>query len=175
MGGRSRRRGRSELTCRAVSKARRLAEAIPIARLMAVAFRSVIDELHRRLRKRGWQDVRPVYGFVLLSARGEGTTGGDVAELMGATKQAASKLIETMEELDYVRRVADGRDARIKRVVLTPRGRRLLDAVEKIYEEIEAEWAEQIGRQQVEAMRSGLAAVLRAGNGGALPAILTSP
>jgi hypothetical protein len=41
----------------------------PLARLFAIACRSLIDGLHTRLATRGWSDVRPAFGFVLLAAR----------------------------------------------------------------------------------------------------------
>jgi hypothetical protein len=41
----------------------------PLARLFAIAYRLLIDSLHERLQARGWTDVRPAYGFVLLAAR----------------------------------------------------------------------------------------------------------
>ena len=47
---------------------------IPLARLFAMAYRDLIDGLHERLRARGWHDVRPAFGFVLLAARDESTT-----------------------------------------------------------------------------------------------------
>ena len=64
-------------------------EPIPLARLLAMSFRTMIDELHARLGQRGWSDVRPAYGFVLLALRDGPTSAKDVAALMGTTKQAA--------------------------------------------------------------------------------------
>ena len=42
------------------------ADGQPLARLFAIAYRLLIDGLHERLRARGWTDVRPAFGFVLL-------------------------------------------------------------------------------------------------------------
>ena len=42
--------------------------APPLARLFAIAYRSLVDGLHEELRARGWDDVRPAYGFALLAA-----------------------------------------------------------------------------------------------------------
>ncbi|MGZ4707056.1 MAG: hypothetical protein ACXWCM_19510, partial [Acidimicrobiales bacterium] len=65
-------------------------QQVPIARLLAMAYRMQMDGLHDRLRAAGWTDVRPAFGFVLLAARDRPTTGTDLAELMGTSKQAAS-------------------------------------------------------------------------------------
>ena len=70
-------------------------QPVPLARLFAMACRDFIEQLHERLRERGWKDVRPAFGFVLLGARDGDTTVTAIAELTGSTKQAASKLAAT--------------------------------------------------------------------------------
>lgn len=148
-----------------------MTDDVPLARLFAMAFRYLIDELHARLVDKGWPGMRPPYGFVLVAARERPLTSGAIAELMGMTKQAASKLVDAMEGEGYVSRRVDGGDARAKRVELTPLGRKLLAAVEEIYADLEAEWAEVVGRPRVEAVRADLLAVLRATHDGALPPV----
>ncbi|MCA9592392.1 MAG: MarR family transcriptional regulator [Myxococcales bacterium] len=138
---------------------------------MAMAFRSLIDGLHERLAARGYGDIRPAYGFVLLSCRQAPMSVGDVATLLGFTKQAASKLVDNMESDGYVRRVAHESDARARRVQLTAKGRRALTAVESIYAELESGWADVIGERKVEDLRRALDTVLRAQNDGELPAV----
>lgn len=147
-------------------------DAVPLARLFAMAFRSLVDDLHRHLGDRGWDDIRPVYGFVLLAARDEpATTAADVRRLLGATKQAASKVLAAMEAADLVRRRPDREDGRAKLVQITDRGRRLLEDVETIYAELEADWAAVLGAGVVEAVRRDLTTVLRAQHGGDLPPV----
>ena len=51
-----------------------VASSLPLARLMGMAFRQMIDDLHAALRDQGWDDVRESYGFVLLAIREEETT-----------------------------------------------------------------------------------------------------
>jgi DNA-binding MarR family transcriptional regulator len=143
----------------------------PLARLVAMAYRSLVDDLHRRLRDRGWSDVRPSFGFVLLAAREQPVTSTELAALMETTKQAASRLAGDMVEAGYLVQVAGGGDARRRPLTLSGRGRRLLRDVEAIYRELEAGWAEQIGERGVERMRRDLTAALVARHGGALPAI----
>ncbi len=145
---------------------------VPLARLMAMAFRHLIDELHTRLAKQGYTDVRPAYGYVLLAARSTPTTtGADVAELLGMTKQAASKLIDSMEQGGYVKRRPRGDDARAKEIALTARGHKFLTTVEAIYRELEADWAGVIGKQRLEALRRDLRLVLETAHGGFLPPV----
>jgi DNA-binding MarR family transcriptional regulator len=147
------------------------AAAIPLARLMAMAFRTLIDDLHAQLARHGWKDVRPAYGYVLLAGRDGSITVTEVAVLLGMTKQAASKLVETMVSEGYLRRGEHPDDARSKQLKLSAKGARLLRVVESIYAEIEAEWAAIIGAPALERMRTDLTRVLRGLHDGGLPAI----
>ena len=143
----------------------------PLARLFAIAYRLLIDGLHERLRARGWSDVRPAFGFVLLAARDEPTTSTELAALMGTTKQAASKLVDTMVATGYVRRAVGTDDARQRPIRLTPRGNQLLSAVEEIYVELEREWADIIGPAQLRQIRDDLLRVLTVAHHGELPPV----
>jgi len=144
---------------------------VPLARLFAIAYRHLVVGLHEGLVARGWRDVRPPYGYVLLACRDRPTTSGELATLLGVSKQAASKLVDGMVEASLVRRTTSRTDSRAKLVALTPRGRRLLVVVEEIYAELEAEWDAVAGRPTVAAVRDGLVTVLTAAYGGALPPV----
>jgi DNA-binding MarR family transcriptional regulator len=143
---------------------------IPLARLFVVAYRELIDRLHEKLRTRGWTDVRPSFGFVLLAVRNEPITATALAALLGTTKQATSKLLDAMDTAGYVQR-ADADDGRQRPVELTTRGRELLATVEHIYVELEKEWAATVGDDEITRMRNALTTVLTQNTGGRLPPI----
>jgi DNA-binding MarR family transcriptional regulator len=144
---------------------------VPLARLFAMAYRQLVVALHERLVDRGWRDVRPHYGYVLLACRDRPTTSGELATLLGVSKQAASKLVDGMVDASLLRRTRSAEDSRTKLVALTPRGRRLLVVVEEIYGELEAEWAAVVGAPTVSAVRDGLVTVLTSAYGGELPPV----
>jgi DNA-binding MarR family transcriptional regulator len=150
------------------------ADRPPLARLFAIAYRSLIDGLHVELAARGWVDVRPAFGFVLLATHDKATTVTALADLMGTTKQASSKLVDAMEEAGYVRRASAPDDGRQRPVEITARGRRLLTAVEQIYGELEAGWAKQVGSKNLELVRSTLVEVLADSGDGRLPPVRPS-
>ncbi|MEP6650043.1 MAG: MarR family transcriptional regulator [Lapillicoccus sp.] len=143
----------------------------PLARLFAMAYRHLVDALHERLRARGWDDVRPAFGFALLAARDTPTTTSELATLMGTTKQAASKLAATMIEAGYLVQRADADDARRRPLALGPRGTRLLADVEEIYRELEAEWAHLIGASDLEHLRTTLRTAVVSLHAGELPPV----
>jgi len=147
------------------------AEPQPMARLFATGYRALVDGLHERLAARGWTDVRPNFGFVLLACRTAPIRSTDIAQLLGVSKQAASKVVDAMEEGGYVRRTEHPEDHRAKLVALTPRGHQLLAEVEEVYRALETKWAGVLGRGRLEALRADLTMVLMATHGGRLPVI----
>lgn len=152
-----------------------LAGPVPLARLLASAYRWLIDELHRRLSERGWTDVRPSYGFVLLSLRDSAMTPTALARRLDITKQAASKLAEAMIGAELVSSSPHGTDGRQRELSLTSRGVQLLGVVEEIYAELEQEWADRIGRGRVEDVRASLTSVLTEFHSGVLPPVRPGP
>ncbi|MEO5817442.1 MAG: MarR family winged helix-turn-helix transcriptional regulator [Gemmatimonadaceae bacterium] len=147
------------------------ASPVPLARLLALAYRQLIDELHLRLAAEGYADVRPTFGYVLLALREQPTTGADIALLLGVTKQAASKLIDVMEHGGYVRRDTHSDDARAKTIAITAKGRKVLVTMEAIYRDLEAGWAHITSKKRVEALRTDLRKIVEAAHGGQLPAV----
>ncbi|NYJ05729.1 MarR family winged helix-turn-helix transcriptional regulator [Petropleomorpha daqingensis] len=146
---------------------------VPLARLFAMAYRLLVDDLHERLAGRGWVGVRPAFGYVLLALRAGPVSLRDLPVALGTSKQAVSKLVDAMVAAGFVERAADPADSRAKRVQLSARGRALLADVEEIWAELERGWAEALGERRVEDLRADLTEVLRAAHGGTLPAVRT--
>jgi DNA-binding MarR family transcriptional regulator len=90
---------------------------------------------------------------------------------MGTTKQAASKLAATMLSAGYLIEAPINDDARARPLRLTARGRKLLDAVERIYAELEADWADVIGTKSLERLRTDLTRAVIATHDGRLPPV----
>src|SRR4051812_12644470 len=98
----------------------------PLARLFAIAYKQLIDTLHDRLAQRGWPDLRAGYGFVLLAVRDRPMSVTELADVLGVSKQATSKLVDVMTTDGYLDRRVARDDARQRDVMLTSRGRKLL-------------------------------------------------
>src|SRR4051812_48112024 len=138
-----------------------------------MAYRLLVDGLHERLAERGWTDVRPAFGFVLLALRAGPSSLRDLPAALGTSKQAVSKLVAAMVAAGDVEQAPDPADARAKRVQLSDRGRALLAEVERIWAELEQDWAAALGDRRLDSLREDLEAVLRATHGGSLPAVRT--
>src|ERR1700753_3452233 len=90
--------------------------------LLFGGFRSVIDELHAELARRGHPDLRPAHGFALQAIGLDGATATETARRRAASRQAAGKTIDRRAELGYVRKAGDDADRRRKLVRITPQG-----------------------------------------------------
>lgn len=144
-------------------------EPVPLARLLAMSYRWMIDQLHERLAASGWEGIRPAYGFVLLVVRGGPITPTALAERLGVSKQAASKLADSMVSAGLMVRGDDVDDGRQRRLSLAPLGRKLLADVEKIYADLETEWTRVIGTHGVVAVRDNLTSIMLTINNGEFP------
>jgi DNA-binding MarR family transcriptional regulator len=96
-----------------------------LARLLLEARRSLASDLDADLAERGFPDLRPGHAALFLSIdRRSGSRVTELAEEARLSKQGMMALVDDLEGLGYVRRVADPTDARAKLVRLTARGRR---------------------------------------------------
>jgi DNA-binding MarR family transcriptional regulator len=124
--------------------------------LLFAGFRSIIDELHAELARRGHQDMRPAHGFAMQAIGFSGATATEVGRRLGISKQAAGKTVERLEALGYVERAGDGLDRRRKLVRLTPRGIEALTLSAEIFTDIRARWAHTLGQERVDDLEASL-------------------
>ena len=130
--------------------------------LLYGGFRTLVDRLHEELARQGHSDVRPAYGFAMQAIGRDGATATELGRRLGVSKQAAGKTVDRLVELGYAERSADAADARRKLVRLTPRGYDVLARSATVFEQLRAEWAEQLGVDGVRAVEANLRAVVPA-------------
>ena len=130
--------------------------ARPLPALLNEAKDLVIEELHERLGEEGFPEVRPGHGRIIRFIEPEGSRLTDVAEQAGLTKQAAGEVVSDLEELGHVERCACPGDGRAKLIQLTDRGQACVEAAERIFDDIESRWAEQVGQRRMATLRATL-------------------
>jgi DNA-binding MarR family transcriptional regulator len=74
------------------------------------------------LNELGFGDIRPAHGFMFKCITPDGATGIELAEHLGITKQAVSKMVDYLEKSGYVMRRTHPTDKRGQLIVLTERG-----------------------------------------------------
>ena len=131
--------------------------------LLFAGFRSLIDDLHAELSRRGHPDLRPVHGFAMQAIGVAGASASEVGRRLGVSKQAAGKTADRLAELGYTERVDDPRDARSKLIRLTPRGIDALSQSAEIFDRLRAGWVERLGADRVRLIETSLREVAPAG------------
>ncbi|MER6816001.1 MarR family winged helix-turn-helix transcriptional regulator [Spirillospora sp. NPDC000708] len=124
-----------------------------------LAFRVIIDELHAELAREGHPEMRPMHGFVFQAIGPDGTTAVELGRRLGVSKQAAGKMVESLERIGYVERTADPADARRKIVRLTRYGVDALARSAQIFDRIRDDWVRRLGVGQVRALEGTLRAM----------------
>jgi DNA-binding MarR family transcriptional regulator len=138
-------------------------------RLLFRASRAEMAETLARLRARGHPTATPSYTTLLSNLDTEGTTISALARRAGITRQAASQQLEVIERDGYVARHPDPNDGRAWLVRQTPKGRALLEDALAIVAELEAEYADVLGEQQLRRLKALLSdLVAHSDPGGAL-------
>ncbi len=128
--------------------------------LLFGGFRSIVDELHAELARRGHPDLRPAHGFALQAIGMQGATATEAGRRLGISKQAAGKTIDRLEELGYVQRAGDDQDRRRKLVRITPRGLEALVMSAMIFDDIRSRWAGALGPARLSALEADLRAMV---------------
>ena len=124
--------------------------------LLASAKEAFMRELHRRLCRSGFEELRG-NGIVFRWLDPEGSRLAEMVEASGITKQAFGEHVASLEQHGYVTRQPDPADGRAKLVVPTARGLEARAEARRIFAELEAEWAEQVGEERLDTVRDVLA------------------
>ncbi|WP_280421850.1 MarR family winged helix-turn-helix transcriptional regulator [Nocardia carnea] len=127
--------------------------------LLLAGFRTLIDELHAELARRGHPHARPAHGFAMQAIGPDGATASDIGRRLGISKQAAGKTVDRLIALGYAERAADPADARRRLVRLTAQGYDMLALSAAIFDRLRTQWAQTLGEQHLRAMEDGLRTV----------------
>ncbi|MBS4189696.1 MarR family transcriptional regulator [Bacillus sp. FJAT-49705] len=141
---------------------------LDLTSLLSLSFSSSINELHDKLSELGFGDLRPVHGFMFKCITPDGATGIELAEYLGITKQAVSKIVDFLEKSGYVMRQTHPTDKRGKIIVLTERGWLAMKVKDEILTEIEQRWIENIGTERMQMLKEDLTKLVYEANEGKL-------
>ena len=127
-----------------------------LAILITAANRCLADRLGRAVATAGGEAMRPSFGFVLRAVAAEQPTVSRLAELLGVTKQGASRLADDMVNLGFLERNEDPADRRRTRLRLSPAGERIRARALAESHAIEAELRQRLGDTKVQNLRAVL-------------------
>ena len=98
--------------------------------------------------------MRPSFGFVLRAVAAEEPTVSRLAELLGVTEQATSRLVDDMVTLGFLQRSEPRGDRGQKRLHPSPAGKRIRERALAESRELEDELRQRFGDAQVDALRT---------------------
>lgn len=116
-----------------------------LALLLLGGYRTLVDAAMADLASRGYTDFRPSHELAMRAIAAGADGASDLGRRMSVSKQAAAKTIGVLLDRGYISRDSDPRDARRKRLRVTPLGNEVLRQGEAIFEELRNKWEEQIG------------------------------
>lgn len=120
-----------------------------LALLLLAGFRRFADRGTEELARRGFEDVSPTHDFALRAIAAGADTPSELARRLSVTRQAAAKTIATLEERQYVERMADPRDGRRLRLTITTRGTDLMRTGEAVFADLRSQWERQVGTTRI--------------------------
>ena len=133
---------------RAAAGPRSRADTGNVGFLLAKASARWNELLSAAFVERGFGEVRPAYGSILLPLFEEdGLRMGELGRRALLTKQTMTTLIAQMERDGLVRREPDPIDARARRVLLTTRAQDFQPIAEAVLADLEARVAEHLSQR----------------------------
>lgn len=124
-----------------------------IGALLRTGSETVRDRMLAGLHQRGYDDLVAAHLNVLQYPGPENLRPSELATRTHMSKQALNYLVGQLEQLGYLTREDDEADQRSKRIHLTRRGRAAGAAIREIVREVEAEWEQQLGHEQLTQLR----------------------
>jgi DNA-binding MarR family transcriptional regulator len=132
-------------------------QAPDLGRLLLEAQRALAAEVGAELEERGFDDLRPGHAAAFLHIdRRRGSRLTDLAARARVTKQAMMLVVDDLESLGYMRRVADPVDSRAKVVRLTARGRGAAAECRRVVQAVEKQAVGVLGDRRYELLRESL-------------------
>jgi DNA-binding MarR family transcriptional regulator len=117
-----------------------------LRQLLLRASRAVNREVVAELRARGYASLRATHTTLLSNIDLTGSSVTDAADRAGITKQAMGRLAAELQAAGFVRLKRDPRDARVRVLVLTRGGERLMLESLQVMAELQRRYAHAIGK-----------------------------
>jgi DNA-binding MarR family transcriptional regulator len=126
---------------------------------------AVADEIEQRVLEgyyaAGFRDIRAAHAHIFRLLPPEGCRVTELAERAYSSKQAIGYLVDYLEEHSYVERVPDSKDGRAQIVRRTERGWELNRTAWQLVQQVQNEWAQQLGEERMAVLILSLRELVR--------------
>jgi len=130
-------------------------------RLLFDSTRRFQERVLALVNSKGYPDMRIAHMAVTRHIDLSGTRVADLAVRAGVTKQSMGEMIDQLETMGFVTRIADAADKRARLVRFTTSGKQLLEVIRKAVAACERDLALRIGSRAVAELRGALTAYCR--------------
>ncbi len=86
--------------------------------------------------------------MLLILSHHEGITHSELAEKLGISPAAATKVIKRLETLNYIRRASDEADERISRLFLQEEGRAVIRQIQHAFDQMDQETLDNFSEEE---------------------------
>jgi DNA-binding MarR family transcriptional regulator len=125
--------------------------------LLAKASQRWNELLHAHFSERGYSEIRPAYGSLLLPLFEEdGLRMGELARRARLAKQTMTTMVRLLEREGLVRREADPDDGRAIRILLTERSRSFRPVAEDVLRQLDELVTRSLGAQRARQLATDL-------------------
>jgi DNA-binding MarR family transcriptional regulator len=130
--------------------------------LLRLAGQRWATELDEAFREAGFEDVSSAHAIVMPFVPPGGASIGELARRAKVRRQTMAQSVDRLVASGYLQRSPDPDDARATVVKLQPKGDALRRTAVSAGRRVEAAWAREIGRAELEHVREALLALLGA-------------
>jgi DNA-binding MarR family transcriptional regulator len=136
---------------------------LPENPLIGALLRLPAQAIHRRLvadlNSAGFHELHLPHIAVFQYPGPDGCRPSELAERSGMSKQAMNQLLQSLEQLGYIRRRDSAEDGRARVVHFTERGHAAWNKIIEILLEIETEWRATLGDKHFDQLKDLLCEV----------------
>ena len=135
------------------------ADQLNLGLLLFIPYRALENRVFAALAAAGFDDITTAQARVFQRIGPNGTRLSELADAAQVTKQAAGFHVDQLERAGYVERVPDPSDRRARLIRITPRGAQTIPISAQVIADIDAEWTEHVGQENLNHLRQTLAAL----------------
>ncbi len=133
---------------------------VTVGRMIKIAYSAVHKEHEVFVRAAGI--TVPQWQALMALSRRQGITTSELVEQLGVEAPTVTSLLNGMERKGLVTRAKSAKDARVRMLSLTPRGKRLIDGMHEAMVSIDARIAAVLGARDRAQLKRLLLAVVEA-------------
>ena len=130
--------------------------------LLRLAAQQWGTDMDAALRADGVEGITPAHANVIPFVPPDGIQIGELARRAKVRKQSMAQSVELLVASGYVTRRRDPEDGRASLIFLTEKGRALWPASRRAGQRVERDWADVVGRDDIEHLRRTLVRLLDA-------------